>query len=168
MIVKLSEAGIKDAINKIDTLKDNIKVANQMIVAELVREGCETAAIHNVNALHSSTEIPVVIGKTTQNGSKGYVALKGDAAVYDEFGTGEMGLDSPHPLKSNFGLNPYNSGPIVSVTINEKTGRHYWFYRGYTEGIPAGKQMYKTANELRKVKNDIVTKEMNSALQRFR
>lgn len=168
MIIKLSEAGIKDAIDKIDFLKDNIKVANQNIVAELVREGCETAAIYNVNALHSSVEIPTVVGKITNNGLKGYVALTGDAAVYDEFGTGENGLDNPHPMKGNFGLNPYNSGPVVSVNINEKTGRHYWFYRGYTEGIPAGKQMYKTANELRKVKNDIVTKEINSALQRLR
>lgn len=177
MIVKLSEAGIKEAVYKIKFLKDSVNVGSQRIVEELVEKGVGIASTYNANAPQSGLEKSNVVGKTTDSGNKGYVALIGDSAVYDEFGTGEQGASDPHPMKGNFGLNPYNSGP--HIFYNELAGRYQWRYRpmagrpyftntGLTEGIPSGKQMYNTSKDLRAIKKDIITKELNSALKRFR
>lgn len=179
MIVKLSPYGIKDAIAKINFLKDNIALASKEIIEELVNSGKSTAKILNKRAPHSGTEPSIVLGKITENGNKGYIALTGDSAVYDEFGTGEEGASNPHPLKGNFGLNPYNSGPFVSTHIN-KNGKHYWFYgkmkgepyfdskTGYTEGIPSGKQMYNTSKYIREIKDDVIKHKIQKALQKYK
>ena len=98
-------------------------------------------------------------------------------AVYDEFGTGEEGLASPHPMHETTSrpLNPYNSGPYVSTHI-DYTGKHYWIYapnagignydqNGKTYGIPAGKQIYNATKEIRARKDDVIKKELNNAIR---
>ena len=47
-------------------------------------------------------------------------------------------------------------------------GRPYFTKDGFTEGIPSGKQMYNTAKDLRASKNEIVTREIENAVKRFR
>ena len=99
--------------------------------------------------------------------------MSGENAIYDEFGTGEQGLDNPHPMKEQFSLNPYNSGP--TIFYNQFAGRHQWYYRpmagkpyftksGATEGIPAGKQMYNTLQNLNKIKRNIAVNETNKVI----
>lgn len=169
MIVQLSEVGIKDAIHRLNTLKDNIEVGSQTIVERLVEKGSAFANTYNASAPQSGLEKARVVGTVTEGRHKGYVALIGPSAVYDEFGTGEEGAADPHPIKGNFGLNPYNSGPVVSTHINPDTGRHFWYYNGeITEGIPSGKQMYNTAKDLRAIKDTIIIREMENAIKRFR
>lgn len=83
------------------------------------------------------------------------VSMSGPQAWYSEFGTGTRGGLSPHPLKNNFGLNPYNSGRTIraaSSNVTQKTGipegTLYWTYKDadgeiqYTQGIPAQKEVY--------------------------
>ena len=53
MIVKLSKQGIKDAIQKLEFLKDNIKVANTDIIQTLVNIGVEEANTTNAMAIPS-------------------------------------------------------------------------------------------------------------------
>lgn len=177
MIVTLSEAGIKDAVQRIKVLQDNIEVASQNAVERLVEKGFNLATAYNTNAPQSGLEKSRVIAKVTKSGHNGYIALTGPNAVYDEFGTGEQGAGDPHPMKGQFGLNPYNSGP--TIFYNEFAGRYQWRYYpmkgrpyftedGYTEGIPSGKQMYNTAKDLRAVKNEIVIREIENAVKRFR
>ena len=80
-------------------------------------------------------------------------------------------------MKGQFALNPYNSGP--TIFYNEFAGRYQWRYYpmrgrpyftkdGLTEGIPSGKQMYNTAKDLRASKNEIVIREIENAVKRFR
>lgn len=176
MKIRLSKAGIKDAMNKLDFLKNNITVASEEIVERLVNVGFETANNINQNAPQSNLAKSEVIAKITENKNKGYVALVGPGAIYDEFGTGEEGASNPHPIKNNFNLNPYNSGPYVSTHIN-KEGRHYWFYSpmrgkpyyddksGYTEGIPSGKQIYNASKEVRAKKDEITKQELNNVVR---
>lgn len=175
----MSKAGIKDAIRDVKNLKKFVEGANQDIVRELVDIGQEVGQIYNSAAANSGPTKSTVIGKVTENSNKGYVALVGKNAVYDEFGTGEVGAQYPHPRKDsvNRPLNPYSSGPIVSQNIN-KYGRHYWFYKpmagtdwvrstGYTEGIPAGKQMYNTAKIIREIKKSVIEKHLNNVIKDF-
>ena len=177
MIVKLSSYGIKDAISKINFLKDNIALASKEIIEELVNSGKNTAEALNNSAPHSGTEPSIVLGKITENGNKGYIALTGDSAVYDEFGTGEEGASDPHPLKDNFGLNPYNSGP--TIFYNQFANRYQWRYypmrgkpyyteSGLTSGIPSGKQMYNTSKYIREIKDDVIKHKIQEALQKYK
>ena len=163
------DQGIVDTIHRLEFLKDNIIVGNYNVVKALVDKGAEIANRYNASAPQSSVKKSTIRGVVLDGGRKGYVALIGDSAVYDEFGTGEEGAANPHPLKGNYNLNPYNSGPIVSANINPETGRHFWYYNGkITEGIPSGKQMYNTAKDLRAEKNTIIKTEMENVLKRFR
>ena len=181
MKIQLSEASIKNAIDLIKTLEDNINVANENIVDRLVDEGQQYAAYYNALMTYAvgKNNARVVPSKTLGGvKSKGSIALTGTDAVYYEFGTGEEGLHNPHPIKENFALNPYNSGPTIKVN---KQGQHYWYVpkgkyvpsqyvraNGYTQGVPAGKQMYMTAQHLRSIKNNIIKEELNGAIQKFK
>lgn len=80
---------------------------------------------------------------------KGYrVIASGSQVLYDEFGTGDRGLMSPHPDKGSYGLNAYNSGEHIKLDLN---GSHYWVYYSTKDGkftsshgVPAGMFMYKS------------------------
>ena len=181
MKIQLSEASVSDAIQRLKTLQDNIKLANENIVEKLVDSGEQFAGYYNslMTAAVGKNDSVIVPSKDL-NGikSKGTVALTGSNAVYYEFGTGEEGLKNPHPTKEQFGLNPYNSGPRIRVN---KSGQHYWYVpkgkyipsqyvrnNGYTQGVPAGKQMYMTAQHLRSIKKDIIKTELNGAIRKFK
>lgn len=181
MNIQLSEWSINDAIHRLKTFESNIKVANEDIVEKLVDSGEEFARYYNSLMTYAVGKNDAVIVPTKElDGikSKGTVALTGSNAVYYEFGTGEEGLKNPHPTKEQFGLNPYNSGPKIRVN---KSGQHYWYVpkgkyipsqyvrgNGYTQGVPAGKQMYMTAQHLHSIKNDIIKKELNGAIRKFK
>lgn len=186
MKLKLSEYNIRNLQEELETYQDSLLQASYDIVNNLVSIGYDKANELNDIAPQSSNEKSVVNKNETTaevDGTySGYVSLEGKSAIYDEFGTGEYGQSMPHPMKGNFDLNPYNSGPYVSTHIN-KYGRHYWFIpegsftsginsytkpSGYTEGIPAGKQMYNTAKYIRKVASKVVKTEVNKATTTLR
>ena len=143
------------------------------IVTNICNDGKQYATILNSIAPQSGVEKSIVGSEVY--GSKGELYLQGKSAVYDEFGTGEEGAFNPHPLKNNFGLNPYNSGPFVSTHV-DKYGQHFWFYtpmrgkpyffeNGLTYGIPSGKQMYNTLQHINQIKANIVVDEINKAIR---
>lgn len=167
MKLQLSEYGITNIINELEYLNDTLTTTGGFIVDKLVDAGVAKATELNNAAPKSGIKPNTIYGEYSKEGKGGRVIMQGDDAVYDEFGTGEEGLSDPHPMKSNFPLNDYNSGPVVSKNINSK-GRHYWFYRGYTEGIPSGKQMYNTTQYLRKEVKSVAKKELNDALKIFK
>lgn len=110
------------------------------------------------------TDINVVLTAT----QKGYnLTAIGKDVVYEEFGTGDEGASNGHPWKgqTNFKLNPYNSGKTIREA-NEFSALHgitsgkYWTYKKsdtiyYTQGVPSGKELYRTANYL---KDEVVKK----------
>lgn len=184
MKIQLSEPSVKDAIDRLKTLQSNIETANENIIDTLVSKGESQANMYNTSAPNYGFNDTRIISDKNLNGMKstGSVALTGEQAVYYEFGTGEEGASNGHPWKwqTDVSLNGYNSGPFVSRHINKK-GRHYWvipkgLYRpskyvmrnGYTEGIPAGKQMYSTAQYIRFIKDTVITKELNGAIKKFK
>lgn len=184
MKASLSIADINNTIKNVQALKEDIEDTRKNIVTILIEKGEAMARSYNDSAAPSGVEESVVISRIVKaknegQGASGYIALTGPNAVYDEFGTGEEGASNPHPLKQNFPLNPYNSGYYVSTHINPANGRHYWIIPedhyipsqyveegGYTEGIPAGKQMYKTSEYLRSIKDGIIKKEFSDAIRR--
>lgn len=176
--MKLTVSDIKDTVNNLQFLKDNIKTAGEDIITELVKAGYEEAVMTNATAAQSGTEPSYVIQRITEHGNAGYIALVGRNAVYDEFGTGEQGASNPHPMKDNASrpLNPYNSGPTIKI---DKNGHYYWIYRpmagrpyftetGYTNGIPAGKQIFNADRYIRRIKNDVIKEKLNESIQFFK
>ena len=180
MKLVLSDSGINEVRDNILYLRSTIKDATKLAVRKVMEEGIDKAKDLNAVAPKTGVEENQIYGTSSKDGYSRQVVMSGPNAIYDEFGTGEKGAAKPHPLKSNFGLNDYNSGPYVSTHINRK-GKHYWFYRpaarvepryfkrnGYTEGTPSGRQMYNTLRYLEKNAKDIVREEFDNALHIFR
>lgn len=158
-------------IDNLSFISDSLQDAAQQIVKQLCEDGGQRATLLNAAAPSSNAERSVVMAP--YEGYQGSILLTGAGAVYDEFGTGEQGSADPHPTKDLYGLNPYNSGPMVSRLINVN-GRHYWFAphnspqrmypNGYTEGIPSGKQMYNTLQYVREIKHDIIKEKIDDSM----
>ena len=183
MKLTLNEYGVNEMMKKIRFLESEIEDAGIEIVNELISVGVGEAVNNDSTTPHSSNKqnTPYIRSAKVEGDTvTGTVGLQGSGIIYDEFGTGNEGAANPHPLKENFGLNPYNSGPVVSKNINIY-GHHYWFYRpglvsepnyhfspnGYTEGIPSGKQVYKTAKILQKEKNKVAKPILNRYLSKY-
>ena len=158
-------------VDNLTTVSENLQYAATQIVARLCEDGKQRAVILNASAPSSNAQKSIADEK--HEGYAGSISLTGPGAVYDEFGTGEKGNADPHPLKDFYGLNPYNSGPMVSTHINVN-GLHYWFAphnspqlmypNGYTEGIPSGKQMYNTLQYVREIKRDVIKEQINDSM----
>lgn len=165
---------IKDMQEYLKSFKNDLEEQAVDIVREITYEGGYKAVEYNSMAPQSNPQRSTI--RFGAKRLKGEIALEGPGAIYDEFGTGERGVDNPHPMKNDFSeLNPYNSGPVVSTHIN-KNGRHYWFAprwssdpymysNGYTEGIPSGKQMYNTLKFIRDIKKDVTKAHINEAIK---
>lgn len=95
------------------------------------------------------------------------IIAKGKDVVYEEFGTGDEGENKPHPVKSDYNLNDYNSGKYIrnvsdieedSYTMDDLkaigiTSGKFWMYKDgdiirYTQGVPSGQEMWNTRNYL--------------------
>lgn len=190
MSLKLSEYHINSVLRSINGIKNTIKYAQFNITEELVTKGKDKARAYNNKAVKSGHTESVVKGvKAKRNSFEnvvfGAVELTGPHAIFEEFGTGEVGKENPHPQAGtlNFTVPPYSgyiTGEFVRTHIN-KYGRHYWFYspmggkhtrkdgyfkrNGYTEGIPSGKQMYNTTKYLNDVKYKVAAKRLKGAVK---
>ena len=148
-------------INSLNTLSSNINKLKTEIPKEIAEEG-----LKYLNRLYASKptdndtdDIHTSIDKT----STGYsIISQGEDVLYEEFGTGDEGARHPHKDKSKYGLKDYNSGPTIrpvnsnnpALKAHGITSGKYWTYEKdgeikYTQGIPAGKQMFDTSNYLR-------------------
>lgn len=177
MKITLTNEGISKAIEKINNLNEEVTdIALNRVVKQLVRIGTDIANDYTIGAPQSNEEPSVIISGLLENGKAGYIALRGEGAVYEEFGTGEEGANDPHPMKNNFPLNPYNSGPTIRY---DEFDRPYWIYKpmagqpyfdeyGKTHGIPSGKMIYNASKHLRSVKDNIIKTEFENVLKKFK
>lgn len=163
--IDLMSNDVEDFIKKLRELKKEVKTVNQNIIEEL----------GNL----AETEISSSLSGNTYKGNKSTtvyrtkekIGIQGEQAIYEEFGTGTVGQNSPHPLKDDVeGLNPYNSGKTIrpntginssGTGLTEATKRGiplngmYWTYMDgdkkiYTQGIPAGLHVYKGFKTIQK------------------
>lgn len=148
-------------INSLNTLSSNINKLKTEIPKEIAEEG-----LKHLNSLYASKptdndtdDIHTSIDKTETGYS---IISQGKDVLYEEFGTGDEGARHPHKDKSKYGLKDYNSGPTIrpvnsnnpALKAHGITSGKYWTYEKdgeikYTQGIPAGMQMFDTSNYLR-------------------
>lgn len=166
--IKLNNKDISSLINKLQVLKQDLKKLPDSISKEIAEIGLEYLRNEYANTITDHTIDINSISTDVVPTSKGYsIIASGKDVIYAEFGTGEYGQDNPHPIKNEFNLNPYNSGPYVSTHIN-RNGRHYWFYENkYSEGNASGKQMFNTSKFLReKVVKEVVKEKVGEVISK--
>lgn len=177
--VVIDESNIQDVINAFKSIYNDIDKYVEKTDKKIIEESKKyldkqySSRFKDPNITDISTEYEKI-----DNGYK--LIAKGKDVIYEEFGTGDRGEDNPHPDKSKYNLNDYNSGITirpVNLLSQEKREEHglssgkYWTYKKdesgdveYTQGIPSGKEMWNTRNEM--IKNIIpkATKELGVEL----
>ncbi len=167
---KLSQSGIKELKEKVINLSKNLEEAEQLVkedMASLV----ETQIQNNYAASPYTDGNDDVAFFKEKKDKKIIVGVRGTQVLYREFGTGTEGLNAPHPMKNEFGLKGYNTGEKIKV--NSKNGELYWVYKDksgnpvYTQGIPAGKEVFNAAVILKGKKISIIKKRVGDALSKL-
>lgn len=171
-MVKVKSIGIdvgdiNSLIKDLKKLSQNVKRLPDEVCREIAELGKEFLDDEYSQAQTDQTIDVSTINTNVLKVENGYqIQASGKDVLYEEFGTGEYGKALPHPEKEKYNLNDYNSGPIVSTHIN-KYGRHYWFYKGYSEGNPSGAEMYNTATFLKnKGIKDVLEKKASDVLSK--
>lgn len=166
--------------DKLDKFLENVEESLQQVSTDII-EDLANLAYEEIYKNYSKSEYQpgssMDFLKTGSNTEK-TVSMAGPQAWYSEFGTGTKGaVGAAHPLKRKFNLNPYNSGKTIrtaSEKVSEKTGipagTLYWTYKDsngevqYTQGIPAGKQVYDAGQKVGKELESIVEKRVKEML----
>lgn len=180
--VVIDESNIQDVINAFKSIYNDIDKYVEKTDKKIIEESKKyldkqySNRFKDPNITDISTEYEKI-----DNGYK--LIAKGKDVIYEEFGTGDMGEQNPHPDKSKYDLNDYNSGQYIrNVSDYDKNSYTYddlqefgidsgkfWRYSKngvlyYTQGVPSGKEMWNTRNEI--IKNIIpkATKELGVEL----
>ena len=149
-------------------------------IEDLAKQTKEKAEEFYNNVPFESHDRPRFYYEKTEKGYR--VVAKGDSLLYEEFGTGDKGKASPHVLKGQFDLNPYNSGETIrpakmlSKQKQSETGIKkglYWTYKDpmtdeivYTQGIPAGMFMYHADEWLKENYKKIIKEKVDDVLSK--
>ena len=178
--IKLSSDDIKENIKKLQEFQKSLTNAGEEIVDKLCELGIEEIQTNYSQTPFKDGNEDVgffIVGSS----SKKKVGVSGSQVLYNEFGTGTAGERNPHPQKNDYSLNAYNSGKTIRRNQKENSnatqngipeGELYWTYikdgqKYYTQGIPAGQQVYKTAKVLQKKKIEISKKVVGDALSKL-
>ena len=162
----VSSKSIKRAIEELNTLEDKLKIAEDTACRRIAHE-CADLMWDRQNSFLSSNKEASGYNSTShviQLNDRYIARIEGDQVIYNEFGTGDPGLNNPHPNKSKYDLNPYLSGKYIKTDID---GGHYWIHNGDAHiGVPAGKFVYSTVNDIKsKIGRKILKEEVDKALK---
>ena len=156
--VELSEKGINELIEKLESLQKGSVSSMKATLTDLARLGENEIAQNIASSQYTDAEIPVTFQEGDLEKLKYTVGMKGTQAIYDEFGTGTIGkFSEAHPARNTVKgvvLNDFNSGKTIRPK-NAPDELKYWTYSYNgkivrTQGIPAGKQVYNASLEVRK------------------
>jgi len=175
-----SNADIKKALRqakrRLKLFTNEISATSKVInkqVAEEVENEIRVNYDNFVNSLphdHQDRSDTMINSYQTDRGC--VVFARGSQVLYDEFGTGDMGMLFPHPDKSKYSLKPYNSGKHIKLS---KDGSHYWVYYSdkdgqfvTSSGVPAGMFMYKSFENIASgIAADIMFKEYLKTCKKY-
>lgn len=157
---------IDSLINDLERLSMSINDMGKRITYDVAAVGFGNLYNEYANRVKDPNIVDINIGiEPTTNGHR--IVSQGRDVLYEEFGTGDRGEQSPHPDKHKYGLNDYNSGPYILdvadvgnqdmldvLAQNGITSGKFWSYRKggkthLTQGVPAGMEMYRTSKYLR-------------------
>lgn len=178
--VDLNGDGLELLIKKLKASKRNLNDLGKDVIEDLKQVGLKEISDSISNSNYEDSE-PISTYE-----AENAIGIKGAQALYDEYGTGTVGANNPHPKKDS-SLNPYNSGktirpnagiPSSGVGITEASKQGiplnglYWTYKHngkkiYTQGRPAGKHVYKASQRIRKEAKKIIEKRVGEVLSKL-
>lgn len=162
---------LKTLENEIEKMKEKTKIAAQKITEELANYGVkEMQNIYESFGYLSFGNEPNTFYVDDIEGGGKKVVMEGPQAIYEEFGTGTLGQQSPYPINpKEYGMDGYNSHVIPNGTIRKARKRDvkealkqgteipegglFWTYKNnlgatiYTQGTPAQKEGYDSMNK---------------------
>ena len=147
----LSVASLDKLLSDVNAYRDKVKAAPEKITARLAEIGVEEIQQNRYGITDPDGNAPGDVGMEV-NGTSAKVFNQGDQVAFLEFGTGEQGEGSPHPMAVKAGWK-YGSGPNIRKMKNGKMMWHYFDnIRGHwrtTNGIPAQQQVLRAALTMR-------------------
>lgn len=169
---------IKVEANKLENFlskyQSNIKKISQVVLNDIADYTFKKMKQNYSQAEYQAGETMDFVKIGTENEKT--VSMVGPQAWYSEFGTGTQGELHPHIWKSEFALNPYNSGKTIRPAgekVSAKTGipvgELYWTYKAndgeiyYTQGIPAQMEVYWAGISAEKKLPTIIKQDMEDA-----
>lgn len=168
--MELSTTSVNEIKNKILQLQADLNKAKELAVEDMANFALKEIKTNYAGSPYTDGNDDVSFFKEKKE-NKTIVGVKGSQCVYREFGTGTEGLNAPHPIKNKFPLNDYNSGKKIKV--NSKTGELFWIYKNkngekvYTQGIPAGKEVFNASVILKGKKYEILRRRVGEALSKL-
>lgn len=171
--IEAGAPGIKQLQDYLNNLNNNLDKLLNGVVGELAEVSSnKMQEVYNNSGVEDSTPMDFSVVGTNADKT---VSMSGEQALYDEFGTGTIGSENPHPMKNNFNLNPYNSGSTIRKNESADSiaslngipvGALYWTYidnngnKIYTQGIAAQKEGYEAFHEALNQAPKIIGKKM--------
>lgn len=176
--ITLDSSQINNVISSLSKLSSILVDSDESIAKDVAIDGLNVLNGFYSKSFDENIEPPNTYIQKSQNGYS--IVAHGDDVVYEEFGTGDEGASNPHPLKgkTDFALNPYNSGENIRPA-NEASKQHgitsgnYWTYLKdgdikYTQGVASGKELYNTIQYLRKDGiNKVVNKKVRDVVSKL-
>ena len=176
--VELTAQGLQKLKQKISRWKQELNKASKDITASIAEYTLsEIQKNYASSGVEDSTPMEFYeLGSANEK----VVGMRGQQAIYDEFGTGTKGALSPHPAKGQFSLNAYNSGPTIRTSKRDiitdtgdviPEGVLYWTYKDengnkkYTQGIPAQKEVYNAYQSASKKAESIAIKRLEKVFK---
>ena len=159
-----AQNSIAKARRRLHAYKKRVEKKTGLLVQRLIDYGADIARIKIVSlgAYYSGELLSGVSGYFSPSLNAGFVKVTSDHAAFVEFGTGVVGMASPH--KNGEYLSKaawdYASGKEIFFTGDGRIG---WIYPTddggfrFTEGMPSRPFMYETALELQRDLNKITT-----------
>lgn len=154
----LSVRGIENLKKELLNYKENtLRQKVDLLVKTLAENGVDIAQarISSLDAIFTGeliSSIHTQYGSSAKGTAVFYIVADSDHAIFVEFGTGQMGMDTPYPYPLPEGVDwNYNTGK----TIREfAPGQYGWFYPRdgkwyFTQGMPSRPFMYETSMELK-------------------
>ena len=117
IVTGLSTKELDELVRNLDNWADMMKKAGANIVKDLADYGLDRMMQIYSEAQGQYEDTTPMDFSITGSETEKTVSMSGPQALYDEFGTGTIGEQNPHPIKNEFGLNPYNSGPLILIKI---------------------------------------------------
>lgn len=177
--INLGTKDLEKLEKKLNGWISSLEKANEKIIDDLANMGLdEMKKIYSQAQQQYQDSTPMDFSITGTKKQK-TVAMTGQQAIYDEFGTGTIGEQSNHPPKAGYGLNPYNSGKTIRRNKGNNTmasqngipvGGLYWTYNNngkkvYTQGIPAQKEGHDSFKTVINKAPSIIKKRVEEAIK---
>ena len=156
MVIKLrlSDKGIKDAIEQVKEARKKLKWAQDELVVRLAEYGAMRASLYfSVAQMNEDDERPVISVKLDRGSKRATITASSRDVGFIEFGAGSRFASSPHPLNSTWSESSVGKGRWL-----DPKG---WYYtrngqKRHSYGQPAAKAMYQTSLDIQEEVERIV------------